>query len=90
MNLISNLYKYFYLIYLRSNNKIVRKIIRKIHLILLKFFDPIITVSFNNVTLTMPFSHTIFINQKNFPNYDMQLKKIIAYLYKLGGGGTYY
>lgn len=61
----------------------------KIRKIILRFYNPIITITYNNFTLSMPFSHTIFINQKKFPNYDMQLHKIAqAVIDSQGGGGT--
>lgn len=70
---------------LKTNNKFLEKILMKTRKIILKFYNPIITITYNDFTLSMPFSHTIFINQKHFPSYDMQLHKIAQAI--IAGGG---
>lgn len=61
---------------LNTPSKNIRRILMHTRNILLRFCNPLITAKFNGFTLTMPFSHTIFINQKLFPHYDMRLRDI--------------
>lgn len=65
---------------LASNQKASFKFYVKLRALILKFTDPLITLSFRGYTLSMPFSHTIFLNQKIYPTYDMQLHKIANYI----------
>ncbi|MFC3867032.1 class I SAM-dependent methyltransferase [Helicobacter equorum] len=65
---------------LTSNRKISFKFYVKLRTLILKFTDPLITLSFRGYTLSMPFSHTIFLNQKIYPTYDMQLHKVANYI----------
>ena len=65
---------------LNSKHKLSFKIYAKLRTLLLRFIDPLITLKFRGYTLSMPFSHTIFINQKLYPTYDMQLHKIVHYI----------
>ena len=65
---------------LNSKHKLSFKIYAKLRTLLLRFIDPLITLKFRGYTLSMPFSHTIFINQKLYPTYDMQLHKIAHYI----------
>lgn len=63
-----------------SKHKITFRFYTKLRALVLKVCDPLITLEFRGYTLTMPFSHTIFLNQKLYPTYDMQLHKITSYI----------
>ena len=65
---------------LASRHKVSFRFYTKLRALILKFTDPLITLKFRGYTLTMPFSHTIFLNQKLYPTYDMQLHKIAHYI----------
>lgn len=65
---------------LYSRTRLGFRIFSKLRALFLRFSDPIITLEFRGFTLSMPFSHTLFINQKLYPNYDMQLHKIASYI----------
>lgn len=69
-----------YSAYLRTNSKIFGKILWKIRSVILRFYNPIITIRHNGFCLKMPFSHTIFAIQKQYPNYDMALGKIARFI----------
>ena len=65
---------------LYSKSTLGFRIFSKIRQILLKCCDPIIRLNFRGSELRFPFSHTLFINQRLYPNYDMQLHKIASYI----------
>lgn len=66
--------------YLRTNSTILGKVLWKIRSVVLRFYNPIITIKHNGFCLKMPFSHTIFAYQKQYPNYDMALGKIARFI----------
>lgn len=72
--------KMVYSAYLRTNSKIFGKVLWKIRSVVLRFYNPIITIKHNGFCLKMPFSHTIFAYQKQYPNYDMALGKIARFI----------
>ncbi|MGX3011316.1 hypothetical protein ACWIUD_07130 [Helicobacter sp. 23-1044] len=72
--------KMIYKAYLRTKSKFLAKILWKIRAIILRFCNPLITLKYNGFCLTMPFSHTIFAYQKQYPNYDMALGKIAHFI----------
>lgn len=67
---------HIYKVILKTDSKIVTKLYLKLRAVILKFSNPLIEVSFRGFRFVMPFSHTIFIFQKMYPNYDMALGKI--------------
>lgn len=67
---------HIYNVILKTDSKIASKIYLKFRAIVLKFSNPLIDISFRGFRFIMPFSHTIFIFQKMYPNYDMALGKI--------------
>ena len=77
--------KLLYKAILNTQSPLFEKVLNKIKGIISKFYNPVITLTYKGFTLKMPFDHTIFINQKHFPNYDMQLHKIAKTIVQGGG-----
>lgn len=65
---------------LKTQSRLCFRILLHLRKFLLRFCDPVITATFRGLRLTMPFSHTIFINQKLYPHYDMRLQAIAQYI----------
>ena len=78
--MIAQIATFIYKRILASRHKLSFRFYTKLRALVLKFADPLITISFRTYTLKMPFSHTIFLNQKLYPTYDMQLHKIASYI----------
>ena len=78
--MIAQIATFIYKRILVSRHKLSFRFYTKLRALVLKFADPLITISFRTYTLKMPFSHTIFLNQKLYPTYDMQLHKIASYI----------
>lgn len=78
--MIAQIATFIYKRILASRHKLSFRFYTKLRALVLKFVDPLITISFRTYTLKMPFSHTIFLNQKLYPTYDMQLHKIASYI----------
>lgn len=72
--------KFIYMMILKVKNKRLERILLRIRALILKFSNPLIVLKYRGFQLKMPFSHTIFIYQKQFPNYDMYLHKIGSYI----------
>ncbi|WP_336524664.1 hypothetical protein, partial [Helicobacter japonicus] len=67
--------------YLNSQSKLLAYLLLKARNLLLKVCNPTIKCHFRGFTFYMPLSHTIFIVQKRYPSYDMQLRNIAQYIY---------
>lgn len=80
--------KFLYELILNTQNPLLEKSLNKLRTLISKFYNPIITLTYKGFKLKMPLNHTIFINQKHFPNYDMQLHKIAKSIIQQGGGGA--
>lgn len=78
--MIAQIATFIYKQILASKHKLSFRFYAKLRALVLKFADPLITISFRGYSLKMPFSHTIFLNQKLYPTYDMQLHKIASYI----------
>lgn len=77
--------QYIYQLLLHTNNRILEKFLLLARKLILKISNPIITLSYNNIKLAMPFSHTLPLNQKTYPTYDMQLHSIAHHIYSKDG-----
>lgn len=74
-----------YKAYLNAQNKIWVKMLSILYNALLKISNPLITLSYNNIKLKMPFSHSLPLYQKLYPTYDMQLHSIAKHIYNKDG-----
>jgi len=74
-----------YTILIRTKSVFLEKVLLKIRKIMLRFYNPLISVSHNGFRLKMPFSHTIFYYQEKFPNYDANLHTIASYIKEKNG-----
>lgn len=80
MGLATFLARAIYQAYLNTDSKMMEAILGRLRTRLLKVCNPLITCTFRGFTFTMPFSHTIFIYQKHYPLYDMQLHWLSLYI----------
>lgn len=70
-----------YVAILRADSRIWRKVLMVLRRLLLKICDPLIECEYRGVRFKMPFSHTIFLNQKAFPSYDREFGVIGGYIF---------
>ncbi|RAX52441.1 hypothetical protein CCY99_07265 [Helicobacter sp. 16-1353] len=67
---------FIYRAILRTDSKLLERILLRLRRLMLKFTNPLICLEYGGFRLILPLSHTIFYNQKIYPNYDRELHHI--------------